>query len=210
MPSLDAGAIIHSFSGVRAKSSRGDWIIEMSTASPDLVLVAGIDSPGLAGSPAIALEVVALLAKAGLAMPPNPSFNPQRRPIIVPKDLSNPARTLAATIERDGSVTLTPLRLEGATPRENVVCKCERTTEAEIVDALSRCLPCDSTQAMRKRTRAGMGHCQGEYCESRVKSIIAREAKCSVEQVPGRPWPASSLLPQRWLTDEQLEAIRKL
>lgn len=46
-------------------------------------------------------------------------------------------------------------------PHENVVCKCEKVTEAEIVTALHRSLPVDSTQAIRKRTRAGMGHCQG-------------------------------------------------
>lgn len=40
-------------------------------------------------------------------------------------------------------------------PRQNIVCKCEKVTEAEIITALHRSLPIDSTQAMRKRTRAG-------------------------------------------------------
>ena len=40
------------------------------------------------------------------------------------------------------------------------VCKCEKVTEAEVIDACHRSLPVDSTQAMRKRVRAGMGHCQ--------------------------------------------------
>ncbi len=48
----------------------------------------------------------------------------------------------------------------GLDPRVNVVCKCEKVTEAEVVEALHRSLPVDSTQAIRKRTRAGMGHCQ--------------------------------------------------
>ena len=48
----------------------------------------------------------------------------------------------------------------GIDPRVNVVCKCEKVTEAEVVEALHRSLPVDSTQAIRKRTRAGMGHCQ--------------------------------------------------
>lgn len=43
----------------------------------------------------------------------------------------------------------------GLDPKTNVVCKCEKVTEAEIVSAIHRSLPIDSTQAIRKRTRAG-------------------------------------------------------
>jgi glycerol-3-phosphate dehydrogenase len=75
-------------------------------------------------------------------------------------------------------------------------------TELEVVRALRRSLPIDSTQAIRKRTRAGMGHCQGDpenyNCEARVKAIIARECGVAVDQVGGRPWPATSTLTQRW------------
>jgi glycerol-3-phosphate dehydrogenase len=108
-----------------------------------LLQAAGIDSPGLAGSPAIAIEVVRLLKKAGLATPPNPTFNPYRRPIIRPKH------------------GWKGIKIGHEDPEKNVVCKCEKVTEAEIVDAIRRPLQCISTQAIRKRTRAGMGHCQG-------------------------------------------------
>ena len=53
--------------GARAKSDRGDWIIEASAQNQNFIHVAGIDSPGLAGSPAIALECVHLLQKAGMS-----------------------------------------------------------------------------------------------------------------------------------------------
>ena len=86
MPSFDAGEIIHSFTGARAKTDRGDWVIEACTGVPGFVHAAGIDSPGLAGSPAIALAVVDLLREAGLDLTPDPTFNPNRRPIVVPKD----------------------------------------------------------------------------------------------------------------------------
>ena len=58
----------------------------------------------------------------------------------------------------DDKESLNPL---GVAPELNVVCKCEKVTEAEVVEACKRSLPIDSTQAIRKRTRAGMGHCQG-------------------------------------------------
>ena len=85
VPSFDVDYAFHSFSGARAKSSAGDWIIERSSADGNFVNAAGIDSPGIAGSPAIALEVVELLREAWLALTADPSFNPRRAPVIVPK-----------------------------------------------------------------------------------------------------------------------------
>ena len=75
-PHCDAGDVIHSFTGARAKNSRGDWIIEHCASRRGVVHAAGIDSPGLAGSPAIAVEVSRLLGEAGLDLVRNPEFNP--------------------------------------------------------------------------------------------------------------------------------------
>jgi glycerol-3-phosphate dehydrogenase len=155
---------------------------------------------GLAGSPAIALEVVSLLQQAGLELEKNPNFNPNRAPIIVPK---NGWKGIKA-----GPVG------KYTNPKENVVCKCEKVTEAEVVEAIHRSLPIDSTQAIRKRTRAGMGHCQGDpenyNCECRVADIIARETGLAPSAVGRRPWPATATLPQRWLQDDQREKLDAL
>ena len=85
VPTFDAKETIHAFAGSRAKSDRGDWVIENSVQDGRMIHVAGIDSPGLAGSPAIALEVVRLLQESGCSLPKNPDFNPRRAPIIAPK-----------------------------------------------------------------------------------------------------------------------------
>ena len=92
VPAFDPKETIHAFCGARAKSDRGDWIIENSVANGRMIHVAGIDSPGLAGSPAIALEVVRLLEespgfldKNNGSLQKNPNFNPRRAPIITPK-----------------------------------------------------------------------------------------------------------------------------
>lgn len=165
MPSFDPRKIIHAFSGARAKSDRNDWIIEPSQIDPHFIhvrvlnpfsililrvkkiifkQVAGIDSPGLAGSPAISVEVVRLLHQAGLSTSPNPTFNPNRAPIIVPKP------QVAVRAGQPGALKMTaeydPKQLGNIDSKANVICKCEKVTEAEVVTALHRSLPIDSTQ----------------------------------------------------------------
>jgi hypothetical protein len=41
IPSIDASEIIHSFAGVRAKNSTGDWIVRPSEKDPSFVHAAG-------------------------------------------------------------------------------------------------------------------------------------------------------------------------
>ena len=206
VPSFDPKEVIHAFCGARAKSDRGDWIIEPSEANPNFIHAAGIDSPGLAGSPAIALEIVRLLEEAGLALTPNPQFNPNRAPII---GIKNEWKNAAGKLMRTGPVG------KITDPSINIVCKCERVVEEEIVTALHRSLPIDSTQALRKRTRAGMGHCQAEKdnynCECRAADIISRENESkSAAAVGRRPWPATSSLAKRWIDDEDKEKFVEL
>lgn len=207
VPNFKAREVIHTFTGGRAKSTRGDWIIEPCPTAPRLIHAAGIDSPGLAASPAIALEVIRLLRIAGatVAETVNPSFNPIRAPIVIPKRGMKDALGNSLKMGPPGKVT---------NPYENVVCKCEKVTEAEIVEALNRSIPIDSTQAIRRRTRAGMGHCQADpsnyCCEDRVAAIIAREKGLKVDQVPRRPWPASSLMPRRFFTEADKDWVESL
>ena len=171
----------------------------------NLLPAPGIDPPGIAASPAIAVEIVNLLKTAGLEAAPNPNFNPKRAAIIRPK---NGEEGLVFTPDNKESINA-----QGVAPEANVVCKCEKVTAAEIVEAMRRSLPIDSTQGIRKRTRAGMGGCQAKPwnygCECRVAQIIARE---SVELAPAvvgrRPWSATSLFPRRWLTEADKEVLK--
>jgi L-2-hydroxyglutarate oxidase LhgO/bacterioferritin-associated ferredoxin len=214
VPSFDIADSFNSFAGARAKSSRGDWIIEPVTTEASggdgkFIHAAGIDSPGIAGSPAIALEVVDLLKQAGLDAPADPAFNPKRASVVMPKVKG----------EEDGLVYTpddkTSINALGVASEVNVVCKCERVTEAEIVEALRRSLPIDSIQGMRKRTRAGMGGCQGKPwnygCECRVAQIIDRENQMEDASLVGRrPWKSTTLFPRRWISDEDKSVLQKL
>ena len=99
--------------------------------------------------------------------------------------------------------------------KANVVCKCEKVTEYEIVDAMSReGVSVDTTQALRRRTRAGMGHCQARAdncnCELYVTYLIAKQKKMNLFRVGRRPWPATSLLTKRWLDEEDKIHLQSL
>lgn len=206
IPYFDPRETFHAFCGARAKNSRGDWIIERSVKDNCFIHAAGIDSPGLAGSPAIAKEIVRLLKTAGLKPKLDPSFNPHREPIITPKKGMKGLK-MGPVGKHDSNGKFISTEKEEERMKANVVCKCEKVTELEVVRAVRRSLPIDSSQAIRKRTRAGMGHCQGDVdnynCECRVKAIIARETVAPVEEVSGRPWPATSTLKSRWIGDSE-------
>ena len=218
VPSIDATKVIHSFAGARAKSDRKDWIIEMSKSNNHFINVAGIDSPGLAGSPAIALYVVNMIKDfcqrdKYVSMNKNENFEANRKPLIFPK--RGWVGIKLKKYKENGGNKCQWTEEEIAQMKKNVICKCEMVTEYEIVDALHRPgASVDTTQAIRRRTRAGMGHCQADPdnidCEKHVAQIIAREKGIKENQVGRRPWPATSLLKQRWLTDEDKKKLDAL
>ena len=64
-----------------------------------------------------------------------------------------------------------------------IICRCEQITEGEIVRAVTENPPANDIDGVKRRTRAGMGRCQGGFCQPQVAEIIARERKIPLEQV---------------------------
>lgn len=178
VPNFDMSKALTSYSGIRASSESGDFIIEESDVAKNFINLGGIESPGLTSSPAIAVKVLDILKSCGLKLIKNDTFNPYRSPIIVKKDSSFKGST------------------EDTDPEKHLICRCEKVTEAEIIDALKRGIPIESTDAIKRRTRAGMGFCQGNFCGPRVKSIIAKHNNVSIDKISTRG-PGSSILPKR-------------
>lgn len=164
---IDPKKFIRSFTGIRARSSTDDFIIE-ETEVKGFINVAGIQSPGLTSSPAIANMVVEILKKAGLGLIENPDFDPYRKPIIERKPLKNFS-------EIKDKIDL-PLGSEG-----RIVCRCEQVLEEEIVDALHRGIKVKTVDGVKRRTRATMGWCQGDFCKPRVIEIMEREYKEKID-----------------------------
>ncbi len=57
---------------------------------------------------------------------------------------------------------------------DTIVCRCENVTYAEVEDAIGS--GATTLGAIKRRTRAGMGRCQGRYCESIVASLLPQSA----------------------------------
>ena len=64
-----------------------------------------------------------------------------------------------------------------------IICRCEGITEGEIVDAIKAPCGARDVDGVKRRTRAGMGRCQGGFCGSKVVEILARELDIPMNQV---------------------------
>ena len=159
--------IITQFAGCRAATYKEDFIIEPSRKVGGLVHVAGIQSPGFASAPAIAARVKEIVAEEW-----HPAEN----------DRFEPGRKRAEHFSGgDEKVREELIRADPLCG--HIVCRCESVTEGEIVAALRRGIPAGSVDGVKRRTRAGMGRCQGGFCLPRVVEIISRERNVSRELV---------------------------
>jgi glycerol-3-phosphate dehydrogenase len=65
----------------------------------------------------------------------------------------------------------------------NIICRCEMISEGEILDAIHRPLGARSLDAVKRRTRAGMGRCQAGFCSPRTMEILEREVPMSIYDI---------------------------
>jgi glycerol-3-phosphate dehydrogenase len=148
---------ITSFAGLRAHEARHEFFI--GEIAPGFVDCAAIESPGLSSAPAIGV-MVADIVNGILNLEDNADFIPTRKGIKDPKEL--PFEERAALIKENPAYG-------------TVICRCETITEGEIIDAIHRTPGARSVDGVKRRTRAGMGRCQGGFCSPRVLEILSRE-----------------------------------
>ena len=158
LPAVSMRQVITSFAGLRAVGPTGDFIINQPKEG--FINCAGIESPGLSSAPAIAEYVLEMLGQSGLALAEKDRYSPRRRPF-------NWFRNL--TPEEKDEV----IRKDPAYGR--MVCRCEGITEGEIRDALTQNPRPRDLDGVKRRTRAGMGRCQGGFCSPVVIELLAGE-----------------------------------
>lgn len=166
VPSLGKKAVITQFTGLRAHLTTGDFEIGFAPCK-GLYNVVGIESPGLTASPAIAVAVSEEIAAA---------YKLDKRDDFVAVRKAPPSFAKMTDDEREKLIEQNPLY-------GKIVCRCENVTEGEIVDAINRPLGARDMDGVKRRTRAGMGRCQGGFCTPRVMEILARELKCDITEI---------------------------
>lgn len=154
---------IRNFSGLRAKVENFDDFIIGNSIVSGFINFAGIKSPGLSAAPAFGPCAKDIIESLGFRferkddykyVPLNKFFKDYNTDEINQKIKENP--------------------LYG-----RIICRCESVTEGEIVDAIHDIVPALSVDAVKRRCNAGMGRCQGGFCQPKVLEIIARELKIS-------------------------------
>ena len=160
------GKTITSFCGLRATGDTGDFII--NSPKKGFVNVAGIESPGLSASPAIAIMVKDILAEQGVELTEKSDYNPLRKPMHRFRELSIEEKN--KIIKQDKSFG-------------KIICRCESVTEGEILEAIRTNPKPTDLDGVKRRTRAQMGRCQGGFCTPYIMKLLAEEMNIPYEDV---------------------------
>ena len=164
---LPVARILNTFSGIRPKTKGGDFIIEEVEDAKNFINVIGIDSPGLTAAPAIGVYVVNMI-KERLDLVEKKNFKKTREKIVRFAELSLEEKN----------------RLIKEKPAYgHMVCKCEFVTEGEIVEAIHRPIKALTVDAIKRRTRASMGGCQGIGCTLPISKILSRELGIDISDI---------------------------
>ena len=168
VPSVNYRQVITSFTGVRASTESGDFVLQASGKVPGLIHAGAIDSPGLTCCVSIAKYLVDLLEKSGLALKRKESWNGIRKDPNAFQKMTDE--------EKDAFIKKNPAY-------GKIVCRCETISEGEILEAIRQNPGARDMDGVKRRTRSGMGRCQGGFCGPYVMELIARELGISMEAV---------------------------
>ncbi len=164
-PHIHKADYIRNYSGILPKwvDERGviqDFKIEIQDElAPRAINLVGIESPGLTAAVPIARYAIGLM-KEREELKENPDFNPVRKGIVrfESLDLEEKARMIEENPDYG-----------------EVVCRCEKVTKAEILQAIHNCLGVSTMAGIKYRTRSMMGRCQGGYCQMRLEQMLEEE-----------------------------------
>ncbi|MBL8703945.1 MAG: NAD(P)/FAD-dependent oxidoreductase [Rhodospirillales bacterium] len=158
LPGLLAHEITTTYCGLRPGSDRPEYRIVVR-GDKRWITVAGIRSTGLSAALGIAEYIVAQ-AMDGLVRAD------QKAEIV--------SIRVPALWERGPRPARDPTCVGRDARYGEVICHCEQVSHGEIEDALASPLPPRSLKALKRRTRAMFGRCQGFFCGARVTAMLDR------------------------------------
>jgi glycerol-3-phosphate dehydrogenase len=150
IPKLREHKIVATFAGLRPASDEPQYRV-MVNDTADWITVGGIRSTGLTASLGLAQHIWRLHDTAYAdALPDAPIVTTPNISVFGQRDYERPGY-------------------------DRIVCHCEHVTEREIRDALRGESGAGTWGGLKRRTRAGMGRCQGFNCAADVARIIEEE-----------------------------------
>jgi glycerol-3-phosphate dehydrogenase len=161
LPKLLNEEVTATYAGLRAATEHSDYQIALH-ADQHYICVGGIRSTGISGSLGIAEYVAELLKQGGVELKHKSEFKTIKMPNIgeaFPRPYQN-AEQIAENCVYG-----------------KIVCHCERVTLGELKDAISSDIPATSLDALRRRTRAMQGRCQGFNCQASMNVILSERSE---------------------------------
>ena len=149
LPALRGMPVTATYAGLRPASDEKHYRIHQF-ADRNWITAGGIRSTGMTAALGIARHVYGLYSGNDNAALPPPQAVP-RLPV------------LAEHAQRDWQKP----------GYGEIVCHCEMVTRREIEAALAGPLPAGDFGGLKRRTRCGMGRCQGFYCNGRLAELTA-------------------------------------
>lgn len=148
MPALRTVPVTATYAGLRPASDAKEYRV-WSDPSRRWITLGGIRSTGLTASLGLAAHALRL----------HEAFGDAAQPIADPvwPRVPNLAQHLPRDWQQPG--------------HGEIVCHCELVTLREIEAALTGPAPARDSGGLKRRTRAGMGRCQGFYCQGRVAQL---------------------------------------
>lgn len=103
--------------------------------------------------------------------------------IEVPKELSDDIRSIRRLnlSEEDEKAELLKIDDWSAVPDDLIVCRCEEVTAGDIKKAIAE--GAATVEGIKKRTRAGMGLCQGRTCSKLVSRILGSQTGMKADEI---------------------------
>ncbi len=164
---LPRSAVITTFAGLRAHGDSGDFVLGAPDDAPGFFNAAAIESPGLTAAPAIG-EWLANGVREWLGATRKDEWRAPVLPAKAFRHMSNAERV--AAIREDARYG-------------RIICRCETVAEAEIRAAISAPVGARTLDGVKRRTRSGMGRCQGGFCAPRIIALLCEELGVPPEQI---------------------------
>ena len=168
VPSIPFNQVIRTFAGSRPTPSTHDFIIGYAKSDNHFINLSGIESPGLVSAPAIAEYVVNEYVSKVLDLKPNANYNPSVK--------KRPALSKMSVKEKQEFIKKNP-------EYGQIICNCEKVSLGEILFEMNTSVPPKTIKAVKKRTRAGFGKCQGGFCQPLVIKLISEKFNIPLDKV---------------------------